>query len=200
MGSAVAGLRQMMRDVKAAAPAAAVPITVTATIASVAPTKVLIDGDTTATPHPADDTWTTITVGQKVRCELRPGSGLVIVGVDTTGHDTGWVPLTLETEFAVANIAPAIRRIGDQVFLRGDLSRGAGGINDSTWHLVATIPAGYRPATFHRFPVGGWPTTGTTGIPGINLSTTGALEVGRIGGPPNPTLATFYLAHTWPVG
>lgn len=60
------------------------------------------------------------------------------------GEDSGWVGVALSdgwTDINEGNPAPAVRKIGQTVYIRGTLDGGA-----KTGDIVTTLPEGYRPA------------------------------------------------------
>lgn len=60
-------------------------------------------------------------------------------------EDTGWITLSPQNSFtANPDNIPQYRRIGNQVWLRGDFNRSAAPSSVTT---AATLPAGFRPAS-----------------------------------------------------
>ena len=55
--------------------------------------------------------------------------------------DSGWVTLTVGSSWGAAAPAPAVRKIGKQVFLQGEVYNGSTG----SANVIFTLPTGYRP-------------------------------------------------------
>ena len=164
-------------------------------ISSVSPLRVAIG------KHVVDATPSTLvtpsllTVGMPVWCQHQPTSGstggrLLILGIIGGTPDTGWQALTLTAPYTDAGGAHQIRlrRQGDQVWIHGALTDT--GVTATTAHVVATIPAAFRPAIDRRVAC---------------ASTTAANNgVWLFGGGGNLTLITaasvggfYYLNHSW---
>jgi len=72
--------------------------------------------------------------------------------VDGFMQDSGWVNLTLASGVtAVSGVAPAYRKVGDRVYLRGALAAGV-----STGTAFAALPVNAAPAKAHMFTVVGF--------------------------------------------
>lgn len=67
------------------------------------------------------------------------------------GGDTGWVTLTAAAPFAL-NGSPAARKVGNQVTLRGYVSRASS--SSTSFTAFTTLPLGMRPATSTFIPLG----------------------------------------------
>ncbi|MET1154725.1 MAG: hypothetical protein ABWX72_11025 [Arthrobacter sp.] len=86
-------------------------------------------------------------------------------------RDTGWVTLTLESGWTIGGAGTLqARRIGNQVFLRGNvLSTSAPG---NTWIRIATVPDGMRPTLSTPFPQ----SSNTTATMAIRVNPGGGIE------------------------
>lgn len=70
--------------------------------------------------------------------------------VDNLVIDTGWINFTLERGTAVAGMSPAVRRVGNVVYLRGALS-GITTTTQTTQVTICTLPENCAPAMEHYF-------------------------------------------------
>lgn len=165
------------------------------TIDGVAPLRVRIG------QHVVDATPSTLVtpallqVGTPVWCQQQPSAGsrggrLLILGIIGGTPDTGWQALTLTAPYTDAGGAHQIRlrRQGDQVWIHGALTNA--GITATTAHVVATIPAAFRPAVDRRVACASTTATGN-GVwlfgGGGNLTLITAASVGGF----------YYLNHSW---
>lgn len=61
-------------------------------------------------------------------------------------YETDWMPLTLETGFAVqGSPAPRVKRIGKTIHLSGLIRPSSGALAAGQTYLIARIPAGFTP-------------------------------------------------------
>ena len=94
-----------------------------------------------------------LTVGDTVQIMRTLGGWVALGGFSTSTHDTGWTNLPLGSGITAytgtgsdANPAPSVRRIGKVVYLRGRWTFSTA-YSAGTDRLIATVPAGFRPAT-----------------------------------------------------
>lgn len=99
--------------------------------------------------------------------------------------DTGWTSLTLVNSWTVSGgLTPQYRRIGNRVTLRG---RTTGGSSTT----IATLPAGFRPATATRLPVS---EAGTSGVSNMTINTDGTIVTTATSNSPYLDAVTFLVA------
>jgi hypothetical protein len=76
-----------------------------------------------------------------------PGAAVILEAdgsnwwITSGSQDTGWVAISLNTNWTVASVAPAVRVIGNMAFLKGSTGNNTGSSNSAP----GTIPAGMRP-------------------------------------------------------
>jgi hypothetical protein len=88
-------------------------------------------------------------------------------------YDTGWVTLTLNSGWTVGGgLAPAVRRIGNQVRLRGHIINGDAA-TAGVYATAATLPSGFIPATTMVFGS----STNSTATQNVRVNSSGALEL-----------------------
>ncbi|MFE3409445.1 hypothetical protein ACFXMT_14245 [Streptomyces mirabilis] len=86
---------------------------------------------------------------------LKTAGGWICLGsLASQTQDTGWVPLTLISGITPytgtgvdVNPAPAVRRIGKVVYIRGRWTFGTSYVVASDRQITAALPAEFRPAT-----------------------------------------------------
>lgn len=116
------------------------------------------------------------------------GSWFIIAGQ----KDSGWVPLTLNADWAAFSgyYTPSVRLQGDTVRLKGALEFATGGGN------IATLPGGFWPsdASGVILPVG----TPATGTWALTVTAAGVMSIATVSGGPPSNGQGFYLdGITW---
>ncbi|MEV7091147.1 hypothetical protein AB0O07_35700 [Streptomyces sp. NPDC093085] len=179
--------------------------------------RIRVAGNATAVTSVEDLRPWTAAVGGIIRAAgeagrpTAPYSGMYIHRTDTNhlesydttagwravNDDTGWTPLPLEANWQPYNAqeAPAVRRVGAVVYLRGGATR----LNSSAAGnaTLLYIPAGFRPAVAHR-----WygPTTGSSTLFACEF----ALYGDRLAVWPDtnsvPTGTSLFIGTTWLTG
>jgi hypothetical protein len=116
-------------------------------------------------------------------------------GWRAVNDDTGWTTLTLLANWTVYNNeAPAVRRIGSVVHLRGALITTVGSSANPT--TVINIPAGFRPAARHHwYTVLGGTRTGIEAMVGTDGNLLVYPQTTAL-----PANQLIYLNTTWLVG
>lgn len=70
------------------------------------------------------------------------GQVLTAAQMNQIGDDSGWITVSsFSNSWGAGTVAPAYRKIGTKVFLRGRLSAGTAGAT------AFTLPSGYQPST-----------------------------------------------------
>lgn len=84
--------------------------------------------------------------------------------LDPLAEDTGWVSMSPASGFT-APTPIAVRRIGDQVFFKGDVTRTAGNLPTTSAGVTAfTLPGPqFRPVSYARVGAGAWGSTSANG-------------------------------------
>lgn len=97
-----------------------------ATVTDDDPLAIRLDGDLDALPLVPDSLVTGLVIGQRVWVQLF-AKRIIVLGAATavTGGDTGWVDISTYgsgyfTEWS-AGVYPQVRKIGGQVYLRGEM-------------------------------------------------------------------------------
>lgn len=117
--------------------------------------------------------------------------------LNTVGDDSGWVTVAAATGWTVINPLQ-VRRIGAAVYLRGDITRDAGGILDGTVVDIGVLPAQYRPSSFLTLPLGFMSTGSDYAVQSLRVGISGTLQVGRAGGPAGKaTHPRFFPYANW---
>lgn len=116
-----------------------------------------VSDPSTGTPTPAIVPGTTIAVVSGTSVTLSQGAAESGTGLYCATarfvleQDTGWQPMSLPTNWnpVVSNYVPAWRRIGDLVFLRGEMQNNTGGT--TTCNIV--LPAAATPTATVQLPL-----------------------------------------------
>lgn len=117
--------------------------------------------------------------------------------IDSFMADSGWINFTLESGATVYNsLTPAVRCIGNRVYLRGAFK----GIT-SAGTTICTLPVAYRPAIDHIFTSAAISSTSANDYVTITVSaSTGAVKLSAISGTITSSngisIATSFLAAT----
>jgi hypothetical protein len=71
-----------------------------------------------------------------------PGQVLTAAQMNQIGDDSGWITISsFSNSWVAGSIAPAYRKVGNRVQLRGRVTSGTANVT------AFTLPAGYRPQT-----------------------------------------------------
>lgn len=112
--------------------------------------------------------------------------------------DSGWITFTLESGAQAydSNNKPAVRCIGNRVFIRGAIK------NLTSTSTICTLPVSYRPAQDHVFTTSAFNSSGTTNdyITITISASNGTIKIssksGAITGTDKISIATSFLAAT----
>lgn len=156
--------------------------------------SVVLDGDDLLQVQPVTVNATgPCLVGDDVLLQMQ-GRDLTIVANPTAQArmltDTGWLSASFASGFSGAL---RYRRIGPVVYVNGNLTRTAGAFT-TTMETVWTIPAGFRPQVYLRFPLSTYANTSGIGLQ-ATVETGGAFLVAQAGPASN---ATVYVTASWP--
>ena len=138
-----------------------------ATVTTVDPLTVTLDGETEALAGEPSRLIVPI-AGDRVLVAMR-GRRAIVMGSASAG-DTGWVTLSLENswvDYGTVYGTPAVRRIGNQVWMRGLVKSGSAA-------TCTTLDAQFRPANYYIA------TSQSAGVNGqrVNVSSDGTVSFG----------------------